>query len=157
MRALLVVLFLLLVPVAPAETERGGTYGVDAGYVDVGLWDLWYYDKTEGTSLATLSLTWGTSPFPGADYDLLLYPPGSLDDGVLDEAPIATSETRSLTQRIETIHLVLPEAKYVVAVVAHQAQGETYTLAADPGWLTDTYPPAPGVRGDCPLVPCPLP
>lgn len=159
MRTTLPLLLLLALapplPAAGAGSGSEGGVGMNLGYVDVGLWDLWYFDKVDGASWATFHLTWEGSLL-GADYDLRLYPPGSLDDGALDEPALAWSEARAFSPRSEGFSLSLPEGKYVLAVVPYQAQGERYVVTADPGWLTDIDPPAAGVQLLCPVARCPL-
>lgn len=141
----LFVAFCALAPHALADTRTGGAYGMNGGAASVGVWDVYFFDKVGGTSTATLALNWTNGLFPGADYDLRLYRPGALDDGVLrDNELITASEQRSFTVRSESITRVLAEGKYVVAIVPFQAQGERFTLSADPGWL-NVAGRAPGV------------
>jgi hypothetical protein len=146
LRAPCLLVLLALLPFAPAHADSatGGSEGVNGGYVDVGAWDLFEVDA--GGGVLSISLDWGKGLVPfGADYDLRLYPPGSLDDGVLDENPVAVSERRSFNEGHEGIDAALPPGRYVLAVVPWQAQGETYVLRAN-GSLTVVEPPAPGVE-----------
>jgi hypothetical protein len=146
MRVLVILALLALLPFAPAlaDTVTSGSEGVNGGYVDAGAWKL--YEVWTGGGHLVLTLDWqkGLVPF-GADYDLRLYPPGSLDDGVLNENPVAVSEQRSFTAGHEGIDVIVPAGSYVLAVVPWQAQGETYTLRAN-GAITVIEPPAPGVE-----------
>lgn len=162
MRAVSVLVLLALLalpPAVPAETRTGATYGVNLGYWDVGNWNTWWFGKA-GTGPATITLTWNNGIFPGTDYDLLVYAVGAMDDGVLNERPIAEASTRSFVVRHESLTLNLPPTtfnkEYLIAVVAHQAQGETYTLSADPGYLIKNSGPVLGVRGYCPTTRCPF-
>lgn len=141
----LLVAALALAPLAAGTTATGSTYGVNGGYAYAGVWIVYEFDKVGGTSPAVFDLTWEKSLFPGADYDLRLYRPGSLDDGVLRNSELLNaSETRSFATRHESLARVLPEGKYVVAVVPFQTQGERFTLSAEPGWL-NLAGRAPGV------------
>lgn len=136
---------LALAPLAAADSRTGSTYGMNGGLVQAGVWDVYTFDKVGGTSTATIRLTWDASLFPGADYDLRLYRPGALADGVLrDDELVTAAETRSFSTREEVITRTLADGKYVVAVVPFQAQGERFTLSADPGWL-NVAGRAPGV------------
>lgn len=128
-------LALLMVPaLAQANGAGSGTVGVNAGYAEAGLWDVYTFDHLGGTAVVTLD--WEAGVFPcGASYDLVLYPPGSFDDRRLTEQPIAVAEARGCGNTHQGIAMALPSAKYVVAVVPHQAEGEGYWLEADPGWV----------------------
>lgn len=132
----LLAVFATLSPLAGADSKSGSTYGANGGFAYAGVWDVYTFDKVGGTSAATIALSWDASLFPGADYDLRLYRPGSLDDGVLRNSELVTAnETRSFTVRDTAITRTLAEGRYVVAVVPFQTQGERYTLSAEPGWL----------------------
>lgn len=138
MRPILVVLLALaLVPLAPtalSDTEQGATVGVNLGAIAPGLWDAFWYQHPGGG--ASFSLSWAPSLFPGADYDLHVYKPGALDDGYLAQSElVAKSGTRTFAAHTEAISASLPAARYVVAVVPFQTQGEVYTLSATPGQL----------------------
>lgn len=148
----LLVFLLASVPTVPAGYGRGGTVGLNAGFGDAGVWDLWYFDAAGGYT--GVSAQWSDLR---SDYDVYLYPPGSLDDGALDEQPLAMKETRAFGPTDETMWIdKLPAGRYVVAVVAHQSLGAEYELFANPGKLTGTYPGAAGVRVFCPPTPyCP--
>lgn len=150
--AALLFALLALSPVVPAGYGQGGTVGVNFGFGDAGVWELWYFDAQGGHT--GVSVQWGDVR---TDYDLYVYPPGSLDDGALDEPPMAWMEEARFGPDAETLWFTdLPPARYVVAVVAHQSTGATYDLYANPGALTGTYPGAVGVRWFCPPAPlCP--
>lgn len=145
---------LALVPVAPAATGTGGAYGVRSGDCDVGGWDLWWLDVAAGA--LTIQLQWADGPlFVDADYDLLVYRWSDYaDDGALTEAPLFAKETRSFTVREERLDVNVAAGRYVIAVVPHQAQGDRYTLSTSHGFLTDTYPAAPGARLYSPWTYC---
>ena len=150
---------LALAPAAPADTSTGGTYGVAVGDLwDAGNWNTYWW-SWKGTGPVSINLTWTSA---GADYDLLLYPPGAIDDGVLDEEPIAEASARSSAVRKETISLPSLPAnvgaqEYVLAIVAHHATGETYRLTTpEPGVLVKNLGPVVGVRGYCPMADCPV-
>lgn len=116
-------------------------------YADVGMWDVATFHAYGGPS-TTLLLQWQGN---GADYDLYLYPPGSMDDGQLTEQPIAFAEERRSGPATETIRIGnLPPAEYVVAVVAHVAVQAHYDLYADPGYFSPIGTTFLGVRVFCP-------
>lgn len=146
--------FLALVPIAPAATGTGGAYGVRSGDCDVGGWDIWWLDVSAGA--LTIDLQWADGLlFVDADYDLFVYRWADYDDdGALTEEPLFAKETRSFTVRQETLHVNVAAGRYVIAVIPHQAQGDTYTLSTSSGVLTDTYPAAPGTRLYSPLTHC---
>lgn len=126
----------LLAPTLLAGSGQGSTVGVDLGYVQPGLWDMWWFEKAGGTSAATIVLSWEESLFPGADYDLRLYREGALDDRRLSSSELlAASETRTFDPHQERIDATLAPGVYVVVVVPFQTQGEVYTLQADPGFV----------------------
>lgn len=147
----LVALALALVgatPAGAADDAHGATVGLNLGYVAPGVWDLYRYAHPGGD--ATLALSWSNLPFPPADYDLHLYAPHALDDGMLlPEERIADSSTRTFAPHDESIALALPAARYVVAVVPFQTQGEIYTLESGSGDLAFAAL-APGVIAHCP-------
>lgn len=150
MRAVATIL-LLLVLLAPAGTAgygRGGTVGINYGYGDVGVWQLWYFDAQGGNT--GFEVKWQSGM---ADYDLAVYPPGSLDDRALDEQPLLYKDVRAWGPASETGFLTLAPGRYVIAVIAHQSLSHTYELNANPGTLTGTYPGAVGIRGECPPLP----
>lgn len=151
----LLLALLAFTPAVPAGYGRGDTVGANFGFGDAGLWDLWYFDTAGGSNIG-FSLQWADAR---SDLDLYLYPPGSLNDGALDETPIAVKETRAWGPAQETFFVPsLPAGRYVVAVVAHQSIAAPYELYANPGTLTGTYPGAPGLRLFCPPFPyCGLP
>jgi hypothetical protein len=147
-------LLVLLAPtLATAASQTGSTYGVNGGYVQAGLWDTYTFDHVGGA--ATIQLTWAAGSVPcGADYDLWLYPPGALDDGKLTEQPIATSESHNCgAPKSEAISILLPSAKYVIAVVPWQAEGEVYHLTTNNGWLNPAALTV-GTQVECPTIPC---
>lgn len=147
---------LSMAPLVPADTMTGGAYGFRSGDCDVGGWDLFFFQASGGKVF--INLTWADGPlFIDADYDLLVYNYSAYsNDGALTERPWFASEGRSFTNRFESIGATLPAGRYVIAVVPHQAQGDRYTLSTTSGVLTDTYPPAPGVRGYTPIWTCVL-
>lgn len=150
MRAVAIVLplLVLLLPTAPADYGRGGTLGVNYGYGDVGVWQLWYFDAAGGDT--GFEVRWQART---VDYDLAVYPPGSLDDGELDEQPLLYRDARAWGPASESGFLALAPGRYVIAVIAHQSLSDTYELFANPGTLTGTYPGAVGIRGECPPFP----
>jgi hypothetical protein len=122
--------------------------GVGVPYADVGMWDFAIFHASGGPVTTTLLLQWQD---PRADYDLYLYPPGSLDDSQVTEQPIAVSENRVSGPGTETIRIAnLPPAEYVVAVVPHVAVQARYDLYGDPGYFEPTGYTSPGVRIFCP-------
>lgn len=135
MRTLLLALTLVaLAPLAVADEERGGTVGLNLGYIAPGLWDAYWYQHPGGG--AGLSLSWAPSLFPGADYDLHLYRPDALNDGYLSQSELlAKSNQRTFAAHVESLGLSLSAARYVVAVVPFQTQGEIYTLQSAGGDL----------------------
>jgi|SRR5581483_7591657 len=152
----LALLLVALSPLAGATDVAGSSYGVNGGYVDVGLWRLYEIDHPGG--VLDLQLSWSLGLFPcGAKYDLYLYPPGSLDDGVLNERPLAISEDHACNHHFQELLLSEPAARYVIAVVPWQAEGEVYQLHASAGNFYVVSPPAPGTIITCPIVngPCP--
>lgn len=129
--------------VLAADSEKGATVGLDLGDQSVGLWDVFQYDHPGG--VAGLGLSWAPSLFPGADYDLHLYPSSALDDRVLlSEETIAASAQRTFEPHAEGLSLTLPAGRYYVAVMPWQTQGEIYTLTAATGVL-EFATTAPGV------------
>lgn len=136
MRALVLLAFLVVVPLAVADDETGSTYGLNLGYVAPGVWDAYWFDAPGGTLSASLSWE-DAAPFPFADYDLHLYRPGAFDDGSLTPSElVAESSNHPYAHHAEALAYAAPApGLYVVAVVPFQAQGETYSLAATPGDL----------------------
>lgn len=134
MRLLALAVLLALAPFAAADSEQGATVGLNLGFVSPGLWDLFWLDTPGGAT--SVQLTWAASLFPGADYDLRLYAPGALDDGVVEPHELVDeSVTRTFAPHAESLSLGLPAGRYVAAVCPFQTQAETYTLAASPGNL----------------------
>jgi hypothetical protein len=129
-RAAFVLVALLAVPLAAADTEQGATVGVNLGFVAPGLWDVFQLD-TSGTGV---SLAWAASLFPGADYDLRVYRGDALQDGALTpNEEVASSLTRTFAPHTEQVGV--GAGRFLVAVCPFQAQGETYTLSAPSGEL----------------------
>lgn len=129
-------LALVLLPTAPADTGRGALYGADARVATAGLWDMWFvYVSTTGRLDA--NLTWADSALH-ADYDLTLWRAGAADNGILEESEIlARSWQVSTAVRRENVSAaVAPSPRpYVLTVEAIQAQGEAYTLTETGGRL----------------------
>lgn len=125
----LILVPLLTIPTAWADTEQGATVGLNLGYESRGLWDVFWLEHPGGG--AGLSLSWAPSLFPGADYDLHLYRGDALDDNeLLPDELIAKSQTRTFAPHAESINVGLPTGLYLVAVVPWQTQAEVYTLGA---------------------------
>lgn len=150
---------LLLPPLVPADTRTGSAYGFDLGYFHAGSWSTFWYGKDQPGD-AVITLTWARGVLP-SDYDLLVYAPGAMDDGFLGEQPIYQSSTRTFAVRSEQI--VVPDLplttfnnEYVIAIIPHQAQGETFTLSVSPGYLVKNQGPVIGVRDDCAYEDCPF-
>lgn len=151
MRRPVTILVVLACAIAPsvlaAESEQGATVGLNLGYQSVGLWDVYEYDHPGGTT--GLGLSWAASLFPGADYDLHLYPYAALDDLVLlSEEMLADSSQRTFAPHVESIAYPAPAGRYYVAVMPWQTQGEVYTLTAASGVLRFATT-APGVCERC--------
>jgi hypothetical protein len=135
-----------LSPLADAASAQGRAYGADAFYASAGVWDVYYFDHLGGH--AAVGLTWEQGVI-GVDYDLTLYRPGALDDGVLEQSEVvARSWTFGWDVRhdAEAIALDLPGGKYVISVEPIQAQGQRYVLTTNNGWL-NLAALAPGVKG----------
>lgn len=152
-RAIVLLLALLAcAPLASADVRTGSAYGVNGGYADAGLWDAYTWNHWGGDG--ALGLTWDLGLFPcGADYDLWLYPPGALDDGVLDEQPLAISESHACGHAREDIARSLPAGSYVVVVIPWQAEGEHYRLESSTGSLQYTALTV-GTEFTCPTPSC---
>lgn len=122
----LLLLAVLLLPAAGAQPVEGRGYGVDAFYASAGLWHA--YGAQHGGGLLTLDLTWGAFLL-ATDYDMTLYRPDALNDGVLtqDEA-IARAWTYSRSPREEQIAVTVPPGEYIVTVEPIQSDGQTYRL-----------------------------
>lgn len=150
----LVITALSLLPLLPtlhAGSVSGHEPGVSYGTTTaVGLWDLYYATNAHATPWSvTFTETWGTIATLASDYDILLYRPGSLDDGFLDGSELlASAEHHGTASHTETLTYTLaPSQGYVVAVVPYKAQGEGYVLSSpDAFFQKATSVPAPGIE-----------
>lgn len=122
----------LAFPAAMADTERGSGVGMNLGFVQPGTWDIYHFATSGGA--IQLDLTWASSLFPFADYDLRLYRPGALDDNTLTDDELLTHSSNS-GGTFERINAGLAAGTYVVAVAPFQAQNEQYTLRSNVGDL----------------------
>lgn len=138
MRAFVVVAFVLLVPLAAADTETGRTFGADLGNLSPGVWDVFQFDVPGGPTV--LTLTWAAPPplIPYSDYNLFLYGQGALDDGSLSNSERIAQSWNGEGYQPEQVDAPLAAGRYWVAVAPWQTQGETYTLTSSTGALTFT-------------------
>lgn len=131
---ILAFLAILLLPLAAADVEQGRGVGLNLGGIAPGTWDIYQFDTTGGA--VSLVLTWTPAIVFFADYDLFLYPPGALNDNVLDDSErMAVSWNHPFAHHSERIDIAIGAGRHYVAVVPFQTQAETYTLSSSSGSL----------------------